>query len=73
MHLDHVGETDAGRRKRLTDRGMAADQDGPAEARIVEGVGGTGDLRLLAFGKDDALGLVPHLGEDAVQPAGHGI
>ena len=51
----------------------ASDQDRLAQARVVEGVGGARDLRLLAFGEDDALGRIAHLGEDAVQPAGHGI
>jgi hypothetical protein len=49
------------------------DQDRLAEALVVEGIGGAGDLRLLAFGEDDALGRIAHLGEDGVQPAGHGI
>ena len=53
--------------------GETADQHGLTEPQIVEGVGGACDLRLLAFGEDDALGRITDLGEDIAEPAGHRI
>ena len=53
--------------------GKPADQHRLAKTHVVERVGGAGDLRLLAFGEDDALGRDAHLGEDAAEPARHWI
>ena len=73
VRLDGIGELDAGRGERFLDDGQPADQHRLAETHVVERIGGAGDLRLLAFGEDDALGRIAHLGEDAAEPARHRI